>query len=529
MQVPGWLSRTNIYYFGLALMIIAVPLSKFLMSVAQFILVFNWLFDVRILDKFKAFFKNRAAVVIVSIYLMHVVGLLWTSDFQYAVKDLRIKLPILALPIILSTSPPVSRRLFYHGMVLFIAANVAGSFFSINELLTKNIRDIRDVSIFISHIRFSLNICLAIFAAGYLVMKAGYGGKPVRLLITLAALWLLVFLVIIESVTGLGILLVTSGVLLFVYVLSSKNKILRVAGWAVLIIVPLVLFLQLRNIYLDFLPDRPFLHDDLEQYTSRGNPYVHDTTFKGVENGHWTGQYIQPQELKEAWNARSSIPYDSIDRGGHLLRYTLIRYLTSKGLRKDAKGVNALTQADIRAIENGVANVDHLNETSFTTRIKTIIWEIETYRRSGYLSGHSVAQRIEFMRAAMRIIGEHPWIGTGTGDIRNAFNREYIEMNSQLEEAYRWKTHNQYITIFATFGVAGLLWLLFALIYPAWKKRMFGDYFYLVFFCILMLSMLSEDTFETQAGSTFYAFFTSFLLLARKQRDKFPERETQKS
>ena len=34
-----------------------------------------------------------------------------------------------------------------------------------------------------------------------------------------------------------------------------------------------------------------------------------------------------------------------------------MRYLTSKGLQKDAAGVKALTQQDIRNVENGIANV----------------------------------------------------------------------------------------------------------------------------------------------------------------------------
>ncbi|MFP4469416.1 MAG: O-antigen ligase family protein [Bacteroidales bacterium] len=520
MQVPVWLNKSNIYFFGLALMIASLPLSKFMMSVSQFILVFNWLLDVKVVDKFRAFFRNRAAIAIVSIYLLHVIGLLWTENFVYAAKDLRIKLPVLALPIILSTSPPVGKRYFHHLMVIFIAANIAGSFFSMRELLTREIVEIRKISLFMSHIRFSLNICVAIFAGTYLVLKTGYGSRAGKALISLGVLWLLVFLVIMESVTGIAVLLLTLMVLTLVAVLRSRNRVLKTAGIAVLIVVPLAIVLYLNNIYNDLMPDRPFRYEGMDTHTSRGNPYLHDKSL-GVENGHWTGQYLQWQELKTAWNQRSEIPFDSLDRQGHHLKYTLIRYLTSKGLRKDFNGVSALTENDIEAIEKGIANVDQLKESSFTNRIKTIFWEIEQYRHSGYLSGHSLTQRLEFLRAAFRIIGDQPLLGTGTGDIYDAFQQEYVEMETQLKPQFRWRTHNQYITIFATFGIIGLLWFLFALIYPAWKKRMFNDYFYLVFFCILMFSMLTEDTLENQAGNTFFAFFTSFLLLARRQSEPF--------
>ena len=149
------ITRTHLYFTGLALMLIALPLSKFLMSVSQFWLVAVWLLDKDILNKWRRFFRSPTAMLLVSLYLLYVVGLLWTTDFDYALKDLRTKLPLLALPVIISTSPRVSRSLFYWLMLLFIAANVVGTFFSMHELLTKEIVEIRKISLFMSHIRFS--------------------------------------------------------------------------------------------------------------------------------------------------------------------------------------------------------------------------------------------------------------------------------------------------------------------------------------------------------------------------------------
>jgi hypothetical protein len=211
--------------------------------------------------------------------------------------------------------------------------------------------------------------------------------------------------------------------------------------------------------------------------------------------------------------------FNGLDNAGQRLRFTLIRYLTSKGLRKDADGVYALSDEDIRHIENGIANVNNATESSIQKRIRMIVWEIMLYRESGYLSGHSVAQRIEFWRAAFRIINENFWLGTGTGDIDQAFKDEYNEMNSQLKQQFRWRSHNQYITMLASLGIFGLAWFLFAMVYPAFLRRMYSDYFYLAFFAILMLSMLTEDTLETQAGATFFGFFTTFFLFARDEKN----------
>ena len=43
--------------------------------------------------------------------------------------------------------------------------------------------------------------------------------------------------------------------------------------------------------------------------------------------------------MKEEWNKVAEIEYDSVGVNGYPIRATLIRYLTSKGLRKDAKAL----------------------------------------------------------------------------------------------------------------------------------------------------------------------------------------------
>lgn len=519
MTIPAWINRKNLYILGLALMLIALPLSKFLMSVAQFYLVGLWLFDPRLLDKWRAFFKNRAAMVLVSIYLIHVIGLLWTSDFSYAAKDLRIKLPLLALPVIIATSPKINRTIFHYLLLIFILANVVGSMFSMHELLTKEITEIRKISLFMSHIRFSLNICVAIFSGIYMVFMSRFFKPAIRIGIFVLTTWLLIFLAIMESVTGLGIVLAVSMLLLLVGIARSKSIGLKNVFFVVLISVPMLLFYYLSTLYDDYIPDKPFVYEGMDKTTALGNLYVNDNTLKGAENGNWIGQYINYDELKEAWNTRSRFPYDSLDRSGYYLKYTLIRYLTSKGYRKDAEGVAALSDEDIHHIEDGVANINQLTESSIQKRMRLIIWELMLYRESGYLSGHSVAQRIEFWKAASKIINKHFWLGTGTGDIDKAFKDEYNEMNSQLDPQFRWRAHNQYLAILATLGIGGFLWFVFSLIYPGYRLRMFNDYFYLVFFTILMLSMLTEDTLENQAGATFFAFFTTFFLFARSDKN----------
>jgi O-antigen ligase len=181
-------------------------------------------------------------------------------------------------------------------------------------------------------------------------------------------------------------------------------------------------------------------------------------------------------------------------------------------LRKDSAGVSKLSANDIRAIENGIPNYNFTASSSMDFRLYQALWEINDYRNGGNISGHSITQRMEFWKAAIYIIKDHWLIGVGTGDVRKAFDRKYDEMNSSLTKNFRLRAHNQYLEIGVASGIVGILWLLASLIYPAVKTKKLYTYIYFIFWAIAVLSMFSEDTLETQAGVTFYAFFNSLLL-----------------
>jgi hypothetical protein len=226
------------------------------------------------------------------------------------------------------------------------------------------------------------------------------------------------------------------------------------------------------------------------------------------------------EELQDAWNRRSSIPFKGRDRKNQLILNTLVRYMTSKGLRKDADGINQLTNDEIRAIEKGTANVVFTWKFSIRGQVYELLWGLDEYRKSGDATGSSLMQRLEFWRASWGIIKTNWLTGVGTGDMNEAFQQQYEKMNSKLSPDQRWRSHNQFLSIFVGFGIFGFIWFLFAILFPPLALGKFKDYFFLVFFIIAMISMIPEDTIESQMGVTFFAFFYSFFLFARKEEDK---------
>jgi hypothetical protein len=231
-----------------------------------------------------------------------------------------------------------------------------------------------------------------------------------------------------------------------------------------------------------------------------------------LENGRYTGLFLCEQELRSEWNKRSVVAYDSLDHRKQELKYTLIRYLTSRDYTKDSVGIWQLEQSDIVHIEKGIANYHYTQRLNPYKRLLEFFWEYDNYQRTGNPSGHSAMQRLEYWKTAREIFADNWLFGVGTGDVRKVFNAKYEENNSPLQSKYRLRAHNQYLTIAVTFGIPGLLLFLLVLIYPAWSKRMFQNYFFATFFVIAFLSMLNEDTLETQAGVSFFAFFFNLLL-----------------
>ncbi|MEO6901807.1 MAG: O-antigen ligase family protein [Bacteroidia bacterium] len=502
-----------LYLFGIALLIIGLPFSKFLMSLSQIILFVNWLWEGNLKNKIKLFINNKAALVVSSLLLLHFIGLFYTTDFDYAFKDIKIKLPLFLLPLIFSTSPPVSKALFNRFLQLFIATIITASFFSCFILLgytNIQILDIRNISIFISHIRFALLIALSILIAFYFLKESTTAFNKLIYFITI--IWLLTFLMLMESLTGLAALIATVIIILLFNAFSSKNVGIKVLATSVTLIIVLLSIYSINVLLYSPVIEMHAVAIDLKDHTAQGHKYEHDLKNTQTENGYFIWINNCFSEMETAWNKRSKLDYNGKDLKQNDLRYTLLRFLTSKGFTKDAAAINSLSSEEIKSIERGVANVNYQELSSTRNRINKTLWEIRVYKTTGNPNGHSLTQRFEYWKTAYSIIKQNYFIGVGTGDVQQAFNEEYVKINTPLDKRWRLRAHNQYLTIMVTFGVIGFIWFMITLIYPAYKQGVLFSYLYSSFLLIVLISFLTEDTLETQAGVTFYTFFNSLFL-----------------
>jgi O-antigen ligase len=544
------------YLLGLLMVAVGLTLSPFLMGMSQFWLVIVWVVDGIVGNrdenvipregsagkdgiyfrhdfrhKFARFWHNTPAVFLVAFYLMHVVGLLWTTDFEYAMKDLRVKLPILLMPIVLSGMEPLDRKRFNIVMLVYVLSVFVSTLFSSVSYWRHDYEDIREISHFISHIRFCLNIVFCIAIIGYYIFKMrvsrgnGVPAFGIKVAVNQFLMWFLLFwfvyqIYIFESLSGYVILaavVIVSLVYAFLQWKKSRGWHIAVAVMAFLVVA--AAFFVVQHEVKPMLKVEPVDFATLEQKTAQGNDYWHDTIHNPVEDGKYVGLYYCRKELQEAWSQRSVMAFEGTTENGENLEATLARYLTSKDLRKDAQGVMTLTDEDIRNVEQGVANYNNWKHPGLRARLSATLFEYNLYRRYDNPNGGSLAQRIEYTRASFHIIGQHPWFGVGTGDVPQAFAQTYDEIQSPLKEEFRFRAHNQYLAIAVAFGLVGLAFFLFVLLYPWCASRKNHTYLYMVFLTIMLLSMFPEDTLETQAGATLFAFFVSLLLFAQPRSE----------
>lgn len=532
-------SLTQAYVLGLMMMAVGLTLSPFLMGMSQFWLVIVWVVDgiynKSFMEKLSRFWHNKPAVLLVAFYLMHVVGLLWTSDFQYALKDLRVKLPILVMPIVVSGMALLDRKRFDLLMQVYVLSVFVATIFSSLAYWRHDYEDVREISHFISHIRFCLNIvfCIAIIfwyiattkAPGPIEKSSPFVKYPVPAFSTrfavnryfqyFLAFWFVWQIYIFESLSGYVILAAVIVVSLVYAFLQWKKGI----GWRIGIGVSAVAVMVVGAVLLMYwikplLDVAPVDFDTLEKKTALGNDYWHDTIYNPIEDGRYVGLYYCRTELQETWSQRSDLSFDGTTTNGENLEATLVRYLTSKDLRKDAEGVMALTDEDIHNIEQGIANYNNWKHPGLRARLSSTLFEYGLYRKFNNPNGGSLSQRIEFTRASFHIIRQHPWFGVGTGDVPQAFSQAYDEIHSPLKEEFRFRAHNQYLAIAVAFGLVGLAFFLVVLLYPYFSSKEHRTYLYTVFLCIILLSMFPEDTLETQAGASLFAFFEALLLVA---------------
>lgn len=510
-----------VHVTALVLCAVFLPWSTAFLSMSQMLLAANWLTEgiVRrdLGARFKRSLSSGPVLVFLSFFVLHVIGLLWSEDMGWGADLGRILFPVLVFGIILGGSVRLTARelrlVLLFGAWSVVACSLFGLVFS-----GAVDGDYRVLSMFISHIRLALLLCLAIAALVH------YRKGPLWLVVAhaIAFVWCLYALNKLGSIQGFIILLLIVSAALWRSAARLKTSLrwtVRIALCAVPLVVLSFAAIELRERTVLPSADLPgrMLH------SAGGEAYSFDVKNPQTENGTFVWTYIAWNELRRTWLLRSKRSLDTLDDHGNPLWSTAVRYLASKGLQKDSVGVMALDDPDVRAIERGVPNVLQGHRHKLRERFEEVLFELTMYGTSGNANGHSVTMRLEFWKTGLAIAKENWLVGVGTGDTQLAFDRAYEERKSSLLPQWRLRAHNEYLTLWISFGIFGMLWSLFSWCWPAWKNGAWRDALFIAWAITFAVSCLTDDTIETQAGATFFALYYTLFVFAAPVKGGPPE------
>lgn len=500
-----------LYLFGIFGLAFGVTLGAVPTSVPEIILLGNWLIELNFKNKWQQLKSNKIFWAIVSVYLLHFIGLLYSNDLKAAWDDLLIKFPLLLLPMVFFSAKPLSLKEFYGLLQCFLL----GSLFSTAWCLVYNFilhhnEVVRNVSRFMSHIRLGLYINMAIAISIYFVFKTqGFIKKTGFLLL---AFYFVAVLVLLGLASGLMYCFILISGALF-YVIYKQGMIVKLSATVLLIGLAWFVTDYIKDIKNEQLELKPGAYNEKQQKSLAGNLYLHFDTLGQKENGNKVLMNIQLEELQRSWKRLA--PADSFDYGKahHLKRYeVLVRYLSSKSLSKDSAGIAQLSETDIHNIKHDVTNYKYPEWNYLHQRVYELVNEYDEFQNNRQINGHSLTMRLYFWKAALHIIKSHWLIGIGGGDTQTELNKTYVETHSPLEPAWYKRPHNQFLSFMVSYGLIGLIIFLGSIFYPIVKLRDTLPKLFWPFFVLAMTSFILEDTLETQAGVTFYAFFLALFM-----------------
>lgn len=507
-----------LYFLLLLLLVCSQVVSNYMMSGMQILLAVNWALEWDMRRKFRCKEWHPLLIAFLVLMAVHLLWLVPSSNLTYGLDDLFGKLPLLAIPLVVLTSRPLNRNQFcaiVFGLVttVFIAT-------LIGHVRYATIPDLayRKIVPYISHIRFALNICLAIVFLVAWLMSLFRNRRKIFLTlfvpVTLLILYFLHFLLLIHSYTAIVILFVVSLVCLVAFGmrLNKKGRILILSVFLLAVGASAAI---VGSMIRDYYRPVPLMRQPLVATTVNGNPYLHKQDGL-IENGNYIDNYVCNSEMKSEWAKRSTVSLDSVTSNGYAVYPALLRYLNALGTTKDSAGMQLLSPADVRAIEQGVANPVYIHGSKLRVMVYVMLYEYESSRILGSVKNFTMLQRFELWRNAWQVFLQHPVFGVGTGDVKDACMQRLADCDSPLADTPR-NAHNQYLTFLVTFGLIGTLLITAVFVWALRRLKLRERPLLVAYLVVLLVSFVTENTLSTLAGCVFSTTF--FCLLAWREED----------
>ena len=99
------------HLFGFSLVVIGMSFSKVLMSLGTMLVLLNILIEADFKTYWENLKSNSVIKWLVIYFLLHFIGFIWSTNYAYAIGDIRTKSTILILPLVLVSKPITQQQI----------------------------------------------------------------------------------------------------------------------------------------------------------------------------------------------------------------------------------------------------------------------------------------------------------------------------------------------------------------------------------------------------------------------------------
>jgi len=463
------LHRGEVYMALVVFMMLGLACSKILLSLCLLTYAFFFLLFGDYKEFVNRFKENRVWLGLLLFFLfLHVLSCLWSTDLSAAWNGIRVRLSAVAIPLLITTTLPWKKQhliTLFKGflmlLTLLMTLNIIRFIYLIDQ---QEMHDIRQLSWFGSHIRFGILVSLAIGISWYLFSKRHLHPFWALSFIALATAYT-VYSQTFSAILSLGVVVV--------YILMDLCKnfawkwmlILGCASAGILIAVGIV---------YDFQTPAPPC-----------------------------GSFPNVESAARAWQNKSKLNWFGKDGKGQILQRTCERYLCSKGKALKPVEIERLSSRETKDIELGFTDI-HSANGNIIGRYNELKFQ---FQHPTNPNGHTLLQRLIYWKSGFQIIKDNVLFGVGIGDLESSLKEVYKQ--TILKKEYQKRPHNMFLTTWMACGILGVLSLVLCLIHFVYLGVYEKSYLSVIFALILVVTMMLEDSLETQVGSAFFGLFAA--------------------
>ncbi|MES1219099.1 MAG: hypothetical protein ABUT20_26575, partial [Bacteroidota bacterium] len=203
--------RSAIIFILVAIMMVSLSLSRALLSMSMMAFVLFSFFHKDIKNHFRNFFSSPLLWSMSLLFFLPLFSGLWSDDKERWLDIVRIKLPLLFLPLAFAGPIRLSKKQWEALAFIFIALITAGTIWSMFHYVT-NIAAVHEgylhsktiiTPLDNDHVRFSWLISVASLLTGWLFITKRKQDNPIAWIMCILTIWLVFFLHILAARTGL--------------------------------------------------------------------------------------------------------------------------------------------------------------------------------------------------------------------------------------------------------------------------------------------------------------------------------------